>query len=367
MRLVRIFPAIAAGLLLLGGCGEPAPIKVGFVGGLEGRASDIGIASRNALQMAVDEVNGSGGIDGRMIELFARDDNGTAEGGAEASRSLVEEGVAAIIGPNLSVVASGMLPVINDAKVVTISPTVSSTAFVGKNDYFYRIGSSTTQYAEAYAEYCWNAGYKTVAAALDGRNAVFSESWLKEFRRAYENLGGKVVTAELFDASLGGEFSRIADILLASDPDALLYIANGVDTAQFSQQIVKRNSQVPSLAAEWAASEGLIELGGKAVEGLVVLQTYDRYDSTPRYTKFRDAYIDRFRSDPGFSSIAAYDGAEALFSALRAWDGEGDLKSEMDALPDVRGLQQTVDFDEFGDSRRKLVFVSVRDGKFVRQ
>tara|TARA_E500000305_G_scaffold98093_1_gene89473 strand:+ start:2105 stop:3208 length:1104 start_codon:yes stop_codon:yes gene_type:complete len=367
MRQFATLSAVMMLLLQLVACGEPEVIRLGFIGGLEGRASDIGIASRNAVQMAVDEKNEAGGINGRQIQLLVRDDHGSSEGGAEAAQSLIAEGVEAIIGPNLSVVAGGMVPVINEAKIVSITPTVSSLAFAGNNDHFYRIGSSTRQYAEAYAQYSIDAGHRKMATALDGRNALFSLSWQGEFERAFTELGGTLVASFQFDSTLGGEFTGAASVLLAANPDAIIFISNGVDAAQLTQQVRKQNSEIELMAAEWAASESLLTLGGSAIEGLLLLQTYDRYDETAHYVAFRDAYKARFRSDPGFSSIAAYDGATVLFSALQN-KGEGETtKSAMDALGKTQGLQQKVAFDEYGDSARQLVFVTVQKGKFIRK
>jgi branched-chain amino acid transport system substrate-binding protein len=367
MRPYATLSAVMMLLLQLAACGDPEVIRVGFIGGLEGRASDLGIASRNAVQMAVDDQNKAGGINGRQIELLVRDDLGTSEGGAEAARSLIAEGVDAIIGPNLSVVAGGMVPVINEAQIVSITPTVSSLAFVGKDDHFFRIGSSTRQYAEAYAQYSIDVGHRKIAAALDGRNALFSTSWKDEFERAFTELGGTLVASFQFDSTIGGEFSRAATALLASKPDAMIFIANGVDAAQLTQQVRKQDREIELMAAEWAASESLLTLGGAAIEGLLLLQTYDRYDETPRYVAFRDAYKARFRSDPGFSSIAAHDGATVLFSALKEMQGDETIKSAMDALGTIQGLQQKVTFDDFGDSARQLVFVTVQQGKFIRK
>ncbi|MEQ8334075.1 ABC transporter substrate-binding protein [Nisaea sp.] len=367
MRAYLTLPAVMIFLLQLAACGDPEVIRIGFIGGLEGRASDLGIASRNAVQLAITEKNQAGGIKGRQIQLLVRDDKGTVGGGTEAARSLIAEGVEAIIGPNLSVVAGGIVPMINDAGIVTISPTVSSLAFVGKNDHFYRIGSSTRQYADAYARYCIDAGYRRVAAALDGRNLLFSSSWGSEFEMAFSERGGALVASRQFDSAAGGEFSRVAKDLLNTGSDALIFISNGVDAAQLTQQIRKRDRAIPLLAAEWAASESLLSLGGAAIEGLVLLQTYDRYDLSAHYVAFRNAYRERFLSAPGFSSIAAYDAATVLFSALASQSGNQTLKSSMDALGAVQGLQQDVSFDSFGDSARQLVFVTVESGKFIRK
>ncbi|WP_323795456.1 ABC transporter substrate-binding protein [Nisaea sp.] len=364
MRPYATLSAVMMLLLQLAACGDPEVIRVGFIGGLEGRASDIGIASRNAVQMAVDEKNEAGGINGRQIQLLVRDDLGTSEGGAEAARSLIAEGVDAIIGPNLSVVAGGMLPVINEAKIVTVTPTVSSLAFVGKNDHFYRIGSSTRQFAEAYARYCIDEGYRKIALALDGRNRLLTLSWSSEFDKAFTRLGGTLVASHQFDATVGGVF---ATKLLSTGSDALIFIANGVDAAQLTQLIRKQDRAIALLAGEWAASESLLTLGGTAIEGLVLLQPYDLNDVSAHYILFRDSYIERFRSEPGFSSIAAYDAATVLFSALTDQVEDGTLKRSMDALDTIKGLQQDVDFDSFGDSVRELVFVTVQNGEFIRK
>ena len=67
----------AALLLVLGlvsGCGPREPVRVGFLGGLSGRVADLGEAGRNGAQIAVEEVNRAGGIDGRQIQLIVRDD-----------------------------------------------------------------------------------------------------------------------------------------------------------------------------------------------------------------------------------------------------------------------------------------------------
>lgn len=364
---MRAYAPLTVLLLFLVGCGDPPNIKIGFIGNLEGRASGIGVASLHAVQLAIDKTNAEGGINGKQIELIVLDDKGDSENGASAAQSLADEGVDAIFGPNLSVVAKGILPIINRERIVTVSSTVASLHFVGKDDYFYRIQPNTRQFADAYARYAVQAGYTRMAVSFDRRNAVFTDSWLAEFRKAFSALGGEVVVAVPFDATVGGAYAAVADDLLAPNPDAILHIANGIDTAGLSQQVRQRNDTTPMMAAAWAASEGLIELGGHAIQDLVLLQVYDRNDQTPRYAGFRERYLERFQSEPSFVSVLAYDGALVLFAALRQWDGASDLKPIMDNLEPVKGLQKPVIFDHYGDTTREMVVVSVKGGEFVRQ
>ncbi len=351
--------------LFIAGCWDEPNIKIGYIGALSARSSDISQESRNAIQLAIAELNADGGINGRQLELIIKDNKGDGDIAGNNVRELAKEQVEAIIGPNLSSIAGGMLAAINETNVVTISPTVSSLFFAGKDDHFFRMNSTTRQNAGAYADYYFGAGGRRVAAAFDAQNKLFTESWLKEFRAAFEKLGGTLVATNSFDAKHSEAYADVVKPLLAAEPDAVLLVANGVDTAQLAQQIRKTGSNVELMAAEWAASEQLIELGGKAIEGIVILQTYDRYSKEPHYIRFRDAYEARFKKSPGYASLAAYDASTILFSALKKRQEGEALKDVLLKLEPQKGLQQQLIFDEFGDSVRKKFFVSVKNGDYV--
>ncbi|WP_425406741.1 ABC transporter substrate-binding protein [Hwanghaeella sp.] len=356
-----------ATLSLLAACGDPEPIKVGIVVGLSGRSADLGEASRNAVQLAADEINQAGGIDGRPISLIPLDDEGRPETAAEAARKAHEEGVVAIIGTNLSSTTAGLLPEINQLKLVTISPTASSLEFVDLDDYLFRINWSTRDNARIYAKHYYDLGIRRVSAAVDANNRVFSESWLNEFRSAFEALGEVSVQPVLFDANSDQGYSSTARKLTENSPDAFLLIANSVDTAQLTQQIRKLDTDTLIVAAEWAASERLLQLGGKAIEGIEMVQSYDRNNQSERYLKFKNAYEERFQRPPGFASVASYDAATMLFAALAKDEDPEELKNNLVRLPVLDGLQQPLKFNKYGDAERRAFFVTVKDGSFVQQ
>lgn len=360
-------PLMFAALAVLAACGDPEPIKVGIIVGLTGRSADLGEASRNAVQLAADEVNQTGGIDGRPISLIALDDEGKPEAAAAAVRKAHDEGVAAIIGPNLSSTAAAMLPEINRLEIVTISPTASSLDFVDLDDFLFRINWSTRENATIYAKHYYELGIRKVSAAIDANNRAFSESWLNEFQSAFAALGDVTVNADLFDANSDQGYSSTAQKLLESQPDAILLIANSVDTAQITQQIRKMDNQTLIVAAEWAASERLLQLGGKAIEGIEMVQSYDRNNQSERYLTFKNAYLERFQRQPGYSSVASYDAALMLFTALRKDDDPKALKKNLIHLPVIEGLQQPLKFNKYGDAERRAFFVTVQDGSFVQQ
>ncbi len=359
---------LAALALLLAGCAQPPePISIGFIGGSSGRVADLGIAGRDAVQLAVDLRNQAGGVGGRSVRLLSRDDEQNPETAARAVQELIDQGVVAIVGPMTSAMAMATVPIASEAKLLMISPTVSTEELSGRDDYFFRVGSSNhanaTQVARHHLQR--HPGQRRLAVAYDLSNRAYSETWLNGFRTAFEGGGGELLKTIGFES--GGEKSlrQLADELLGSHPEGILIVANSVDTALLCQQIRKLGSPLPILAAEWAATERLLELGGKAVEGLMVGQNFDRSSQEPRYLDFREAYMERFHREPGFGGTLAFDAANVLLEALARRQGEQSVKEALLSIRRFEGLQAPIVFDDFGDVQLGVFMTVVRDGRLL--
>lgn len=365
MRSIRFLCSIFVGCLLLASCDQSGPIKIGFIAGLSGPGADAGDASLNALKLAAQQVNDDGGIDGRMIEIIARDDKKQPDVAQEHVREFKRLGVDAVIGPIISSIGMAMLPVINELGVVTISPTVSAAEFAGYRDNLFRINATTRENARAYARRFIRQKHGRVAIALDGQNQTFTESWYREFLLEFDALDGLVVSKVWINMD-GVSHAQAAAELLADSPDAIVLIANSSDSAAMAKEVRELSADVLLAAAEWAGSESLIELGGDAVEGMELAQAYDRYDTNPRFQQFIKDYTEMFDQHPGFTSVLTYDAATVLFAALKTKHPDQDLADALTKLPPQQGLHQQLVFDGFGDGNRNIHFVAVQDGKFIR-
>jgi branched-chain amino acid transport system substrate-binding protein len=257
------------------------------------------------------------------------------------------------------------LPVVEKHKVVMVTPTATSMQLVGHDDHLFRINAATRDYARAYADFHYRVtGLRRIAIAMDVRNRAFTQSWLDEFRPAFTALGGEVTTLVTFESSDNVSFATVTDDLLKSRPDGLLFIAGTVDVVRLAQQARRRSPELPLVAVEWAASEKLHELGGAAVEGLHVVESYDRSDRSARYSEFVAAYRKRFQSEPGYTSVNAYDAATVVLDALARRPDQSSLKQALLASGPFQGLQQTILFDRHGDTTRKGYFVTMHKGRF---
>jgi len=356
---------LAMAIVVLAGCGPKTPLRIGFMGGLSDRGSDVGEGGRNGLMLAIEQRNQGGGVQGRQIELVVQDDGQNPTQAAAAIKSLVEAKVDAIVGPFTSAMAVVAVPVATQARVVLVSPTVTSADFVGKDDYLFRINSSVVDNGNTYAKLMYQRGARQVAVVFDLRNRSYTETWLKAFTDAMVALGGTVVTTVPFESHKDPVFGDLIRQANVAKPDGLVFVATAVDTARLAQQARKVDAKIPLATAEWAASESLLELGGQAVEGMLVLQTYYKEDTSERFRNFQEAYQKRFQRPPGFSAINAYDAATVLLDAMARKTRDEDLKAALIRQGTIEGLQQLIHFDENGDTKRAMYLTEIRSGRFV--
>lgn len=352
-------------LLALAACSPPEPVKLGFLGGLSGRVADLGEAGRNGTLLAIEEANTAGGVNGRKIELLIYDDEQQAAVAIKATEALVAASVAAIIGPMTSSMGEAILPVATRAGMLVVSPTVTSSSLAGKDDILFKVAPSVETSTRRSAAFEYARGIRRAAIVNDLSNRAYTADWAEHFRSDFTALGGEVVAVARFmsgdDASYTAAIKKIAE----AKPDLLHLVANAVDTVRLTQLARNLGLTLPVTTSTWAATEHLLQLGGRTVEGMTLTQFFNRDDDSPRYLAFSSAYTARFKQEPGFASVAAYDATRAILTAL-AKAGKGQpLKEALLAAGPYEGLQDRWNFDRFGDAQRQTHISVVRNGRFV--
>ncbi|HAA04204.1 MAG TPA: ABC transporter substrate-binding protein [Syntrophobacteraceae bacterium] len=360
-------PALSAFLCVaLLGCSPPEPVRIGFVGGTSGRTADLGVSGRDAVQLAVEQCNEAGGVTGRRVQLIVKDDEQQPDVARQVVQELVDEGVAVIIGPMTSGMGVAVSPIADQAKILLMSPTVTTEELSGKDDYFFRVSSTTREFARRTALYQLKTNrMRRVAAVYDLGNRAFSENWLKNFTEAFA-AGGQVVLTLGFEVGNETTFKKVAGELFSVEADGILIIANSMDSALLCQHIRRLDAKIPIVLSDWGGTERLLELGGKAVEGVNVVQTFDRNSTAPLYQAFRQTYLERFHREPGFPGVYAYDATNVVLESLKHRKSGQSIKETVLAIRNFEGLQSTFSFDDYGDVKRPHISISVvRDGRFL--
>lgn len=368
MRLKYFVIAVlsSVALMIITSCSKPEPVRIGFMAGLSGRVADLGGSGRNGALLAVEQRNAAGGINGHPVELVVRDDEQNPETARLVIGELIGQGIELIIGPMTSSIAMAVVPQVNSSKSILLSPTVTTTDLSGKDDNFLRAISTTTEYASKSARYQYKKlGSRRVAAIYDLGNRSYTESWLNDFKRAYTELGGKIVLVKSFRSGSDTVFNPLVRELVSSGADTVLIIGNSVDSALICQQLRMLDPGKRVVMAEWASTERLIELTGPAAEGVVISQFLNRNDTSPRYRDFLAAYRARFGQEPGFAGVAGYDAALIALEAYSLRKQGESLKKVIIDKSKYQGVQQQLTIDRFGDADRRTFVTTVRDNKFV--
>jgi len=362
----RLLAALAiASCLSLTACGEETSLKIGFVGGGTGRIADLGVAGPDGVLFAVEERNRAGGIAGRMIELVVRDDRQDEDQAKRAVEDLLSEEVIAIVGPMTSSMAVVIKPIIDAGQTVTISPTAKTDQLSAQDDFFLRVTTPLSSNARKLAAHAVNDLHlQKFAVIYDLSNRAFSETWLNYFKTTLQEQKGTVVAEEAFNSDPSVPFMPIAERIMASEPDGVLFISNAIDTALLAQQLNKLGSRTPLFSSEWAFTTDLISFGGRAVDGMSSYHSFNSNSEEPRYREFKEGFIQRFGYMPAFASVLAYDAASFLFAGLEKNPERQGLKKTLLDLGPFQGLQSQFKVDKFGDVERRLFQTVVDDGQF---
>lgn len=346
-------------------CDNREPIKVGFVGGLTGRLSDLGTAGRNGVILAVEEVNAAGGIHGRPVALITGDDRQDPQAAVSVDQRLIEQGVVAIVGHMTSSMSMAAVPLINEKKVLMISPTTSTNQLSGLDDYFLRVMPPNRSETDHLARYAFDRlGLRNLAAVYDLSNRAYSEGFFRNFRSEFENLGGRVVRAHTVSSGSGIRFRELIDSLLADTPDGLLLVAGAPDAALICQHLRRAGAKLPIIAGGWAMTDDFIDHGGPAVEGVVFSHLLEKESRHERFVRFRRQFADRFREEPNFAAGHGYEAARILFQALAENDDPASLKATILRQKAFPGIQGDFAMDRYGDPVRGRFLIVVKNGRF---
>lgn len=354
----------AAMSLAMAGCSAKPPLRIGFLGGLSGRTSDLGIAGRNGTEFALEEINAAGGLAGRKLELTSRDDEQSADKARQSLLELYASGVELIIGPMTSSVAAAVMPLVLQRGIPMISPLAGANDFSGKNDAFFRVVSDSATSGRQQGEALSTRGLRRLVTVSDTRNAVFTLNWCSNAAQGFSRTGGKLLQEIAFNAAPGLRFLELAQRIVATRADCVVIAASAADSAVLVQHVRAQRPELFIALSVWAGTEDLPALGGRALEGVMVTQFFDRFSPAPRWQAFEARYRQRFGDAAGYSAINGYDAMQMGAQAIRTQGPDG-LLASLRRIRQLDGLQRSLTFDEYGDCLAPTFLVEIKNGQYA--
>lgn len=261
MKVLRIAAAVFAASLVFAGCNEKSDtIKIGSIGPLSGGFAVYGTEARNAIVLAVEEINAAGGVNGKNLSLISEDDEGNPEKSVSAYKKLVtKDNVKLIVGSLTSGCTLAITPLAQAQKVVLVAPAATNPAVTDAGNYIFRACYTDPFQGTVGAKFAAeNLGTKRAAILYDIGND-YSVGLTDNFVNKFIEEGGEVVAKESYtsgDKDFNAQLTKIKN----ANPD-VVYLPDYYGTvALISKQMRAQGITVPTVGPDgW---DGLAEGAG---------------------------------------------------------------------------------------------------------
>ena len=358
---------LLSGILAVGGTIVPAAadnIKIGFNVPLTGFAAADGQSALHGAELAVRQVNGSGGVNGSMLELVVYDDQASPKESAPlAVKMITKDGVVAGISGSYSGATRAAATIFAESKVPYISAYAIHPDITRAGDYVFRTSFM--------GEVQGRAGAKLIGETLGKKRVVmvtlnndFGKSLAAGFKEQAKNFGVNVVAE--YDYSIKDrEFGPIISKIKADKPDAIYASGYFFTAGPMVSQIRAAGLNQPIIGQEGYDSQKFIEIAGKASEGVMITTSLDRDSSSPE-TK---AFISGFAKKAGYpADMVAASGHTALLVVADALKraGSSDASALRDAISKTNLSASTgkISFNALGEVQKDVQVQVVKGGNW---
>lgn len=354
-------------VLVFSACKSGKPIHVAFIGSLSGSHSEVAVFIRNAVQMEVERLNSAGGIDGRPLALDVFDNEGSTDRCRAIFTKIIDDGYKFVIGPVFSQMADVTMESIRGHDILVLSPSMSADSLSGTKDNFYRIVSTSSGQGVTLAQYILDRGYRSLGVIYDERNAKYTIPLYTKLIEIVESKGVKITMIESIGAKDSVDFGPLTARTFAAPPDALVMCLSAIDGASLAQQLRKKQTAIDFLGVSWTQTNDLLEHGGRAVEGMVVISLPEIDKKQKAYIDFQSNYMRLYNREPSFPAILGHDAAVVLFSGMAQADkvAPEEVGRALLAAKQFTGLIAPIRFDPFGDIEGSYGLVRVTDNTFI--
>jgi ABC-type branched-subunit amino acid transport system substrate-binding protein len=323
-------------------------VKIAFAGELTGSSSSIGLALQHGAKLAVSEYNAT--RPRIQADLVQYDTRGEPAMSAAAAQKMVADGVAAVVGPGFSGETQSAAPILERAKVPSVSPAASGSALSTNGwRYWHRIVPSITATARATGDLLARTGPKRVLVIDD--DEAFTQDTANQVGDVLTTKGITVTRQRI--SSKGSDYMAAVTTIRKSGADAVFYGGFYGSAGNLIKQTRAAGVKTRFFLTDYSlAAEFVKTAGSKEAEGAILtcgcLNPAASKDA--RVLDFGRRYRVAYGEAPPYYSAEGYDAATAILQALKAGKSTAEEINSCLATINVPGLSQRLQFTSSGDT-----------------
>ena len=357
---------------------ETVEVEIGAVLPLTGTLTRTGSEMRQALEMARDLANESAMIPGHEIKLVIADDRSSVDGAEAAFLELMSGGrISSILGPYTSSSTVRIIPLIDDAGVVTVGPSSAAQGLSAMSSYLFRTSLTVDHLVpEGIRVTHDRLGYQSVAVITNDSD-TFSKSSRDKIKEELGKLGGvSIVSEETFVRTQGSGSpdvtSQLTAIMNTSPRPEAIFLC-GLPPDRLNLILTARSLgivDIPMITTLLSVDD-IARINAempRAAEGVISFTVWLSESTHPASIEFVQAYQERYLVKPGDFAARAYAAANLLFKAMADALPDRGPDAIRDALADLKDtdtIYGPFSFNEDGDAVYTPSVVQVEGDGFV--
>lgn len=328
---------------------------------ISGPVSAYGTQSRDAIVMAIDEINAAGGVLGRQLQVTVEDDQANPETTKNAFTKLVtKDGVIAIIG---ALTSKCSLAITSDAqarKIIMISPSSTNDTVTDAGDYIFRACYNDSFQGQVVAQFAYENLKATKAAILFDNTNDYSKGLSETFKAKFIASGGTIVAEESY-ATGDKDFNAQITNVKSKNPE-IIFIPDYYNTVSLiAKQVRAQGITVPMLGADgW---DEIVNNAGDEVVGCYYSNHYSPDANDPEVKAFVEKYTKLYNVQPNALAALAYDATYIVADAItKAGSVDPEAIKEAMMLTDKKFVTGNIKFDAKRNPIKSAVMVEIVKG-----
>ena len=363
-----------AALCIASAAEAAAPIKVGQIASLTGDHSGYGQAERDAVEMAVEEINAAGGVLGRKLELTVYDNRTRQEDMVTATRRLLDsDKVCAIIGPASSGMHIAVASAIDAGRIPQIgtlptNPLVTVDENGKTRPWNFRICFLDPYQGEVIAYFLAKNLQKTKAAILCDIASEYSQGLREFFIDSFKKHGGTILIDEGYRGGVDVDYRAQLTNIAGTNAEVLVVPNLGKDMALIVKQAREQGMKDIIIIGGDAYGDFMWEIAGDAMEGSYWVSHVAPDDET--LASFFENYRKKFNKECSefMNGVLAYDCVYWLADAIKraGSDDPAKIRDALENTKELKLLHATITMDEQHNPKSKEAVILLAKDKMGR-
>ena len=337
-------------------------VKIGFNFEETGAVASYGTSEQKGAQLAVDEINAAGGVDGKQIEVVDKDNKSeTAEAASVSTNLVTQSKVAAIVGPATSGATAAAVANATQAGVPLISPSATQDGLTKGQDFLF-IGTFQDSFqGKIISNYVSNKLNAKKVVLYTDNSSDYAKGIAKSFRDSFT---GEIVADETFvsgDTDFQAALTKIKD----KDFDAIVLPGYYTEAGKIVNQARGMGIDKPIIGGDgFNGAEFVQQATAERASNIYFISGFSTtVDVSDKAKAFLEAYRAKYNEDPSTFAALAYDSVYLVANAAKGAKTSVDIKNNLAKTQNFEGVTGQTSFDADHNTVKTAFMMTMNNGK----